>query len=135
MEDLKIQEVDSDNEEFTSFFKEKEQDIEQYFPHYSEEDAERGFVLILKVEETVIGAFVYQTKGQEVHIDLDYVIPNFRDKGIGMQLFEQKTADFERTGFKTMITLTDNPAHINYITKLGFQNTEIHPDRYEKQIN
>ena len=80
------------------------------------------------------GIFIYQRKGEELHVHEDYVIPEFRDIGIGEDFFKQKIEEFKETGFAIIVALTNNDQHIKYLNDLGFELSPKHPHRYELDL-
>lgn len=135
MEKLNIIEVFFDQPDFTGFMEKWGDEIEAIFPHFSEEDADYGHVLMLQYEGSVAGMFVYEHKGEELHIACDYVTPEFRDLGIGTAFFEQKVKEFRTAGIAKLVALTDNVAHRQYLINSGFVLSNVHPDRYEMEFN
>lgn len=134
MEKLEIVEVFFDQPEYTDFMEKWGEEVESIFPHYSEEDADYGHVLMLHYNGKVAGMFVYEHKGEELHIACDYVTPEFRDLGIGKAFFQQKVKEFRSAGIAQLIALTDNDAHRQYLVDAGFVLSNVHPDRYEMEF-
>jgi GNAT superfamily N-acetyltransferase len=134
MSELDISAISFDSEEFKSFMDEWEADIEKIFPHYSEDDAQYGEVFSIRVEGSIAGLFIYQYKGEELHVSVDFVIPKFRNKGIGKKLFEDKFDEFKEQGFKSIVTLTDNNLHAAYLASCGFELQAKHPDWFELKL-
>ncbi|MBD3636556.1 MAG: hypothetical protein HUJ25_04375 [Crocinitomicaceae bacterium] len=135
MSELIIEESNSEAPEFTSFMDEWGDEIERIFPHYSEEDASYGEVMLLKKDDKYIGVFVYLPKGEELHISIDYVVPPFRDMGVGEDFFRQKLGEFKKHGFAVAVALTANEKHTQYLKSLGFVNSSKHPHWYELELN
>ncbi|MBL4624146.1 MAG: hypothetical protein JKY42_03260 [Flavobacteriales bacterium] len=135
MGNLEITVIEFENENFQKFIEEWESDVENFFPHYSEEDAEEGNILMLRYDNEIAGMYIYQYKGNTIQVDLDYMIPKFRDLGIGKMFFEQKRTEFKGKGFKSIVSLTDNNVHRQYLVSLGFKLSEVHPDMYEIDLH
>lgn len=131
MKDLQISSVESDDQGFIDFMNKWGEEIETIFPHYSEDDAHFGEIFILQIEGQDIGIFIFQYKGEELHVVVDYVIPSFRDIGVGQSLFVKKIEDFRKMGFKSVVSLTSNEAHRKYLIGCGFVNMPKHPDWFE----
>lgn len=55
-----------------------------------------------------------------LRIELDYVVPQYRDFKLGSYLFDTKQDEFQKLGYKEYIVTTENKDHIRYIKKMGF---------------
>ncbi len=128
---LEISEVSLEDARFTDFIAGWEDDIETIFPHFTEEDADFSSLYMLKVDGKDSGVFIYQRKGEELHVHVDYIIPEFRDVGIGNSFFKSKIEEFKETGFSIIVALTNNDVHIKYLLDVGFEQSTKHPHRYE----
>jgi predicted GNAT family acetyltransferase len=135
MNELEIKEVSASDQEWISYYQKWENDIQSFFPHFSEDEATFSQILMLNYRGETAGVFVYQDKGDELHIDLDYVSPDFRNLGIGGDFFQQKKDDFQRAGFKKIVTLTNNKDHRDYVLSIGFESSSLHPDLYVMELN
>ncbi|MEX1002754.1 MAG: GNAT family N-acetyltransferase [Crocinitomicaceae bacterium] len=131
MINFQVKETKHDNSDFKAFMAENEADISHIFPHFSEEDAQFGDILVLTHADSIIGVVISQTKGDELHIDVDYLIKKYRDQGIGKAFFEKRLQDYQKKGINSVIALTDNTVHINYLKEAGFTQSSLYPDRYE----
>ena len=60
-----------------------------------------------------------------LNIELDYAIPQYRDFKIGSFVFEENAEYFKNLGYKRFITFSDEASHINYLKKMGFEETQI----------
>ena len=54
-------------------------------------------------------------------IELDFAVKQYRDFRIGSYIFESKKEYFMKMGYDSFICYSDNPAHINYLKKMGFE--------------
>ncbi|MCB9224928.1 MAG: GNAT family N-acetyltransferase [Crocinitomicaceae bacterium] len=134
MNELVIHKVSATDEIWTSYYDKWKEDIESFFPHFTLEDAFFSEILLLNSKNEIAGVFVYQDKGDELHIELDYVSPDFRDQGVGKDFFKQMTSQFQQDGFKIMSTLTGNQTHREYLLNVGFKNSPKHPDLYVREL-
>ena len=135
MNNLEITAIEFEDESFQKFIKEWEKDIEIFFPHYSDEDAEDGNIIMLKYDNEDAGMCIYKYKGNEIQVDLDYIIPKYRNLSIGKKLFDQKREEFKSMGFLSITSLTDNEMHRKYLLSLGFNLSDNHPDLYVLELN
>jgi hypothetical protein len=75
MDELKTNEVECEDPNVTQFLAAHESEIELIFPHFSKDDASFGRIIFLEYYRKPVKLFVYQEKGEELHIDLDFLIP------------------------------------------------------------
>jgi predicted GNAT family acetyltransferase len=134
MNEITSQKVDSNAPEIVEFLTIHSSEIETYFPHFEIEDSYYSSAYILKDNAKIIGVFIYQSKGEELHVDLDFVISEFRDKGIGADFFKNKINEFRNYGFTMIVALTSNEKHIRYLNECAFKKSSMHPDRYELSL-
>lgn len=134
MQDLLIEIASIDSKEFQSFMNIYGAEIESIFPHYSEEDAYYASIYLLKTAAKTIGVFIYQTKGDELHVDVDFIAEEQRDKGIGADFFKDQIGEFKKKGFNKVVALTTNSKHIEYLRTCDFERSVRHPDRFELDL-
>lgn len=134
MSELIVDHIDGESQTFKTFIEMWGDEIEEIFPHFSEDDAKYGEVLTLTYHGKTVGLFVYQFKGEELHVDVDYVTPSFRNLGIGQRFFKEKIDEFKKMGFKAIVTLSSNKTHQEYLASCGFEQQSKHPDWYQLQL-
>lgn len=123
--------VSKDDHLFTSYYNFWQNDIENYFPDFSPDDVEFSDFLLLVYQNQNVGIFVYHPKGEEMHIDVDFVPPAFRNIGIGPSFFKSMQDDFIKQGFKIIYSATTNSLHRKYLVNdLNFKLSDKHPDLY-----
>jgi hypothetical protein len=54
-------------------------------------------------------------------IDLDFVIPEYRDFKIGQYIYTEQRDFFKKRGFKTIISYPNSESFNNYLMKMGFK--------------
>ena len=134
MMDLEIIKVPANDEAFVNFMTEREDDIDEIFPHFDKDNLDMTEISFLKSSNRGIGVFISEYKGEELHVMVDYVIPEFRDIGIGEEFFSQNLSYFKEMGFKSIVALTDNERHKNYLKRCGFKNAEKLDDLFEMNL-
>lgn len=116
------------------------EDSPQYFNHfinfYKTELEKYGFKTRFHLTDYPIRFFILRdmvpagvflaSKHDEttLHVDLDFVTPEYRDFKTGMYIYEHSKDIFLNQGYHHLISYTNNPAHINYLTKVGFEAVE-----------
>ena len=135
MNDLQIVETAYDAEECQTFLSAHYDELGEIFPDFSVDDAVFCSVDLLKIKEEIIGVLVYLGKGEELHIEMDYLIPSYRDQGIGKKMFAQKIQDFKAKGYRSIMALTDNQNHKDYLISNGFKTSSKNPLQYEMELS
>jgi hypothetical protein len=77
------------------------------------------------------GLFIAKVQGEEAHIQLDYVIPNYRDFQVARFIFEDNAAFFRQRGIRRFVSDGGSPIHRSYLEKMEFVN---HGDVYVHEI-
>ena len=128
---IEIIELDTiDSEEIQNFVSACEEDVEQIFPHFDLDECLLGSGYKLMSDNKMVGLFIYLSKGLEAHVELDYLLPEYQDQGIGKEFLLEKIDDFRKEGYEQIISLTNNQRHKEYLGSLGFKQSEKHPDRF-----
>jgi len=78
------------------------------------------------------GLFIVNIHGADADVQLDYVIPNFRDFQVARFIFEENAAFFAQRGIKRFISEGGSDFHRGYLEKMGFVRSG---DRYTHEIN
>lgn len=99
------------------------------------EDTDFARICLLKLDAQPAGIFIYQEKGEEMHIEVDYLIEQYRDQGVGKRFFQDVKDRFKQKGYSILVTSTENEAHISYIQDLGFKQSRMHESRYELELS
>src|SRR5918994_4132472 len=68
------------------------------------------------------GLFIAQVRGEEAQVQLDYVIPNYRDFKVGRFIFEENAAFFRERGIRRFVSDGGSPIHRKYLEKMEFVN-------------
>ncbi len=123
---FKILDFDIESKYFKNFLDFYQKDLFHFFSPYNVniEKADLSFYILRNLRPA--GIFI----GNEVEkgtlkIELDYVVPEFRDFQMGSYLYHDKKDVFIEKGYNKLITYTNIPKHEKYLTKMGFQKTEI----------
>ena len=97
--------------DMSSFFEFKDIDISK---------SEISFYILRNVVPT--GVFVSsKVDDKTLRIDLDYVVPTYRDFKMGDYIFNKQKDVFLSKGFNQLITYTSHPKHEKYLMKMGFK--------------
>ena len=66
-----------------------------------------------------------------LEVDLDFVIPNYRDFKIGKYLFRDRKEFFRKEGVNKVIARSETKSHTRYLTRLGFESVAPGDNRYQ----
>ena len=131
MEKLELRETLLETEEFRNLYDQWKDDIHQFMPDFDLDDAYFSKTYLLLYEKQPAGFFIYQEKGDEIHILMDFLAEEYRNKGIGKKVFEDIMTEFKSQGFKLIVGLAYNPDHVNYLKHLGFKGSKKYKARFE----
>ena len=104
---------------FVEFYKE---DIAKIIPSYIYTDDKDLLCFFILRNMMPAGLFIAKVQGEEAHIQLDYVIPNYRDFQVARFIFEENAAFFIQRGIRRFVSEGGSPIHQTYLEKMGFLN-------------
>lgn len=67
-------------------------------------------------------------------VDLDFVIPEYRDFKIGKFIYEDKKDFFLDNGYNRLISYSIHDDHVDYLRKMGFQEKEENGNIYFEKL-
>jgi hypothetical protein len=104
---------------FVDFYKD---DIAEIIPRYSHEtDADEPQVCFFILRNMVpAGLFIANIRGEDAHVKLDYVIPNYRDFKVARFIFEEHAAFFAQHGIRRFVSEGGSEIHRKYLERMGF---------------
>lgn len=116
---LKFNEVD----EFISLFIEKHKsDIKAMFPEYTPNDNPSSCSFLILRNMEVAGVFIANDEGNgNLIVELDYVIPAYRDCMIGDYVFNKNRNLFKEQKCKKITEISGTNRHTKYLRKVGFK--------------
>lgn len=121
MSPLSIIETNFVDSNFIDFYNDWHADIKAFFPDFSEKSIETDNIYLLEYAGIIAGLLVYVKQGKKLIVKVDYMIPEFRDMGIGPLFFNKKIEHFREDGIKKIETSTFHPDHKNYLLEIGFK--------------
>ncbi|MFO7969695.1 MAG: hypothetical protein R6U15_06285 [Candidatus Izemoplasmatales bacterium] len=115
---LKIQ---KNNEYIEYFIEHNKEDMEKIYDNIdiNYRDSEYSFYILRNIMP--VGVFIankYDNK--TLKVELDYVIPSYRDFKAGKYIYERNKDIFLDKGYTKLITFADNEKHKKYLIKMGF---------------
>jgi len=106
---------------FLEFYREH---IKTYQPEFSFEKSYNYVVFVLS--DMIPAGLVIGNKKDDgtLEMDLDFVIPSYRDFKIGSFLFEKNSEELKQDGIRKIVTPTGNEDHNEYLRKVGFNKED-----------
>jgi hypothetical protein len=104
---------------FVEFYRDDILDIIPTYTHNTDDDLLCFFILRNMMPA---GLFIAKIQGEEAHIQLDYVIPNYRDFQVARFIFEDNAAFFRQRGIRRFVSDGGSPVHRSYLEKMEFVN-------------
>lgn len=111
------------------------QDIKLFFPNFEAEiiDKDKSFFILRNL--IPVGLFVYRELAEdEILIELDYAIPDYRDLKNARFVYFAQSNHFKAKGYKTIRAITNVDKHKKYLIKIGFKQEGNLPGNFIKQI-
>jgi len=124
-ERFEVLHVDKHNtylQRFLDFYK---NDIRRYFPDYTYEPDHVTHRFFILRNMMAAGLFIATRENDHtLRVDLDYVIPAYRDFKSGKFVFYQLREAFLEDGFRKVIAAAETKQHRKYLRKLGFRRLD-----------
>ena len=118
---LDVDKHDSYLRRFLDFYRD---DIRNYFPGYTYEPAQTTRRFFILRNMMAAGLFIANREDDHtLRVDLDYVIPAYRDFKSGKFIFHQLRDAFLADGYRRVIASGETRKHRKYLKKLGFEKT------------
>lgn len=116
-EDFKIIEVKENDEILIHFLDFYQKDIKSFFPDFSKHK-EQLSVFVLR-DMSVAGIFIGSFDGQNLRIELDYALPQFRDFKVGKFLYQKLNKILNEHDILSVYC--DTKVNLKYMEKMGFE--------------
>ncbi|MDF2840389.1 MAG: hypothetical protein K0Q99_1161 [Clostridia bacterium] len=123
---FKLIEIQEDNKYLQSFYDFYKTDIKKYFPdfNFSLEGTAVSFYILRNMIPA--GIFIATENHKDtLLINLDFVMPEYRDFKIGKFIFEDNEMYFREKGYQKILCIASNKEQKNYLRKMGFIETNI----------
>ncbi len=102
---------------FVNFYKD---DISSIIPNYTYH-AEDSLICFFILRNMVpAGLFMAKVEGDQAHVKLDYVIPNYRDFKVARFIFKENGAFFTQHGIRRFVSEGGSDFHRKYLERMGF---------------
>ncbi len=98
-------------------------DIRRYFPDFNFSNLKNPFIFFIVRNMVPVGLFIGEPGAEnDMEIVLDYVTPDYRDSKNALYVYRKRPDVFKSAGYKKLHINTQNPTHLAYIRKWGFQH-------------
>lgn len=123
---FRVLSIKKDYEYLNSFIEFYEQDIKS-FANIDDLDIENAVIKFYVLRNmNPAGIFICSEYDKStLNIELDYVIPQFRDFKMGDYVFKSQKKLILESGYDRFIVFSENKKHIEYVKKMGFSKTLI----------
>lgn len=115
-EDFKIIEIKENDELLVHFLDYYKKDIKSFFPNYSRRKDQLAMFILRDM--AVAGIFIGTLQKQELRIELDYALPQYRDFKVGSYLYKQLSNIFHLHDINSVYC--DTGTNLKYMEKMGF---------------
>lgn len=130
-EQFEILEVKPDSRYLQRFLSFHRHDIEKFFPDFQFTETEELKCCFTLRDLAVTGVFIAQaTDTGTLQIQLDYVLPEYRDFKNGRVVFDRLAHLFKNTQIQRIQANCHHRSHKKYLKKMGFSETA--PNIFEK---
>jgi hypothetical protein len=102
---------------FVNFYKD---DISAIIPGYTHQPDESLLCFFILRNMVPAGLFIARVQGEQAHIQLDYVIPNYRDFQVARFIFEDNAAFFAQRDIQRFVSESGSELHRSYLEKMEF---------------
>lgn len=100
-----------------------EKEIQKFFPGFQYKPQLNTISYYILRNMTVAGVFLAHAEGDILKVGLDYVGPEYRDYQNGKYIYHRLKDRIKEAGFKTIRTYGYSAAHVRYLKKMGFEET------------
>lgn len=130
---FRLVELNTNSKMLEHFLDYYNQDINKYEGNITTRQTEMNYALFVLRDMVPAGLLLGKLVNEDtLKLELDYVIPNYRDFKIGKYIYNEKRNFFIERGIKRILYSTVDREHIKYLEKMGFINNGID---YELQLS
>jgi GNAT superfamily N-acetyltransferase len=105
-------------------------DIRRFFPSFRydvQKSDGSGLALFVLRDLVPAGVVLGKLHDGTLEVQLDYVIPQYRDMKVGRFLFRDEADFFRRLGVREIVSPADTEVHAQYLRRLGFERAREGP--------
>lgn len=117
---FKLLEMPADRDYLNYFLNYYKDDIIEYFPGFQFEIKEENIHLLVLRNLVPAGLFIGRRDNDDLIIEIEYTIEEYRDSQVGKYLFIDQIDYFRKKGFRRIISPYFSKSFNHYIRKIGF---------------
>jgi hypothetical protein len=118
---FKLLDVRAGNNYLDYFLTYYQEEMQKYFPGYEFKPENQQIIFFVLRNMVPAGLFIgRKTEGDALEVELDFVIPGYRDFKIGHYLYEKNSAFFRSKGIQRIHTRAATQKHSRYLKRMGF---------------
>lgn len=98
-------------------------DIRRFFPSFRSDGiaaADSRLALVVLRDLIPAGVLLGRIEDGRLQVDLDYVVPQYRDMKVGRYLFRDEADFFRRRGIREIVSVAEAEVHGEYLRRMGF---------------
>lgn len=115
-----VLEVEPDSEYLKYFLSFHQKEIKKYVPNFSFDSGNNRVIFVLRNSVPAGLVCAKNIDDETVFVNLDYVIPGYRDFKIGRYVYKKF---FKENNIRKIFTYPGNETHNKYLRKMGFVKT------------
>lgn len=105
---------------FLGFYREE---IRRYLPHFGKGEERHEMNLLVLRDLVPAGVVLGDVQGSTLRVQLDFVIPQYRDFKVGRYLFGECASFFRERGISEIVSEPGSRTHSEYLERMGFSPT------------
>ena len=130
---FEILEINANSRYLPRFIEFHRERIEQYCPGFSFRPDENTISFFILRDMSIAGLFIaHRSNGLILNVELDYVLPQYKDFKNGTYVYFTLKTKFIEAGFTSVRATGNNRNYFQYLRKLGF--TETGPGVFSKVL-
>ncbi|WP_340106899.1 hypothetical protein [Rhodohalobacter sp. 8-1] len=135
VEYFKILKVSSGSEYLKAFLNFYKDQIDTFQPDFNFSRLDNDLIVFVLRDMIPAGLLVGNvTKEGTLVVDLDFVVPQFRDFKIGRFLFDENRSFFSERGIHEIVATPGSQKHNDYLQEMGFRLGEGDEERYRLKL-
>jgi hypothetical protein len=120
-EEFRVLKIQPNSEYLQQFLDYHKADIQKFFPEFTAiMPDEKSIIFFVLRNMLPVGLFIAKESDGKAIIQLDYVIPGYRDRKVGKFVYRQKADFFKERGIHQLVTISSAKAHQTYLERMGF---------------
>ncbi|GAA0179912.1 hypothetical protein SH2C18_27030 [Clostridium sediminicola] len=119
---FKLLPIKGNSQYLNYFFDFYKSEIDKYFGEFNINNCNVNFYILRNMKPA--GLFMGSRYNEDtLNVELDFVIPEYRDFKIGTFVFEHNKSYFLNKGYCNFISFSSKDDHIKYLRKMGFRES------------